>query len=158
MAGAMIASAVISAASAVFTGVQGYYQGEATEEAAEASAKKTEQESTAAANRIRARSRRLAATQRAKFAASGVDLADSVIDVQYDSAVQHEVDAMQQVYAGSIAASNLRTQGKSAMKAGQLGLVTAGAGAAGSILGGIGKYNAYKANPDFTGDKTGGTL
>lgn len=152
MAVALVAGAVVSAAAQVFKGVQGYYEGRSTKEQLDAQAKRTEQESLAAANRIRSRSRRLAASQRARAAAAGVDLSGSVTDIQQDSAQQFEVDAMTELYKGSIQAASLRTQGNAAKKSGTLGLITSGASAVGTVLGGVGSYNALSTNPSFVGD------
>lgn len=154
MASAIIAGAVVGAVGQVFNGIQAYQQGNFTKSQLNSQAANTEKEAAWAANRIRARARRLAATQRTRFAAGGIDLSGSAVDVQMDSAMQAEIDAMTTIYKGNIAGASMRTQGNSAQKSGFASLVTSGISAAGTILGGIGTANMMKSglNPSFVGD------
>lgn len=150
-----IISGVVSSGGKLFTGVQGYYEGTSTAKQLKSEAVRTEKEAQWAANRIRSRARRLAGTQRARFAAAGVGLSGSAVDVQADSAWQSEVDAMTTLYKGNIAAAGLRTNASAAKRSGVSALISGSFSGAGSVIGGMGTANMINAqnNPSFTGDK-----
>lgn len=152
MASAMIVGAAIAAAGTVFKGVQGFISGRNTAKSMEKSAAATIQQGKSAADRIRARARRMAGAQRARFGASGVDQSESVVDVQYDSAVQHEIDALTTEYGANVKAANLIGQSRIMKNNATAGLISSGFQAAGTVLGGIGTYNAMTHNPGFFGD------
>ena len=128
------ASALVGAGSAIM-------QGEAAEDAAEYNAAVAENDARAAAEqsqyeaaRIRDRNRRILASQRVGQAKSGLSLTGSFQDLQMDSAIQGEMDALAAIYTGQIAAGSAqaraqlsRLEGRSAKRAGYLG-------AGGSIL------------------------
>jgi hypothetical protein len=154
MAGLMLAGAVVAAVGGVFKGIQANQQSKSIQKQMNSEAGATEAQGQVAANRIRARSRRMAGTQRAQFAARGVELTDSAVDVQFDSASQFEVEAMDKIWRANRGAANLRTKGNAARKSGKNQLISSGFSAAGTILGGAGKFKASQ-NPGFGGTSGG---
>lgn len=113
----VIAAAVIAAASAAAGTYSTVRQGQFQEKAAKYNAKVAENNAKLAqfqaqsdADRLRDRNRRLAAKQRAAFAKSGVSIVEgSAYDVQYDSAIQGELDALMVLYRGRTEGSGYRS-------------------------------------------------
>jgi hypothetical protein len=149
----LIASAVLGGAGSLFSGFTAYQSGKAQKKAANQAAARAEQEGNNKARVIRGQSRRLAGAQRARFAAAGIDLSGSAVDVQYDSAIQYETDALNQIYLGNQQVADLRTQGNFAYKDGLNKFISSGFSAGGSILGGMGQASAAgtaSVQPSFT--------
>jgi hypothetical protein len=139
-------STMVMATMAVATAVTAYGQyqaGKAQEAAYEYNAKVQEQNAKVAqdkaayeADKQAQRVRRLNATQRAAYAASGINLSGSALDLMEDSTTQGEMDRLAILYGGNVEAANARNeatlarfQGKSAAAAGQ-------SAAFGTLLGG----------------------
>ena len=139
-------STMVMASMAVATAVTAYGQyqaGKAQEAAYEYNAKVQEQNAKVAqdkaayeAERQAQRIRRLNATQRAAYAASGVQLSGTALDLMEDSTTQGEMDRLAILYGGDVEAANMRSeatlsrfQGKSAAAAGT-------SAAFGTLLGG----------------------
>ena len=119
-------STMIMATMAVATAVTAYGQYQAGKA----------QEAAYEADKQAQRIRRLNATQRAAYAASGINLSGSALDVMEDSTTQGEMDRLAILYGGDVEAANARNeatlsrfQGKSAAAAGQ-------SAAFGTLLGG----------------------
>jgi len=138
---------VIGAAGSIFGGVASYYRAKSQGKALDQAAKRTEEEGKTAADRIRARSRRLAGAQRARFAAAGIDLSGSAVDVQYDSAVQFEVDALTSIYQGFVKAASLRTAANSVRMQGRNVLIGSFFSAGSQLLPSLGGGTANTGNP-----------
>ena len=141
-------------------------QADAQEDAARYNAAVAENDANAAAQqsqyeaqRIRDRNRRILASQRANQAKSGLALTGSFSDVQLDSAIQGEMDALAAIYTGQINAGSAearaqlsRMEGRAAKRAGYLG-------AGGSLLtgaSGVASISAStpKAQPSFSAPST----
>lgn len=141
---AALASAAVGAASAVM-------QGEAAEDAAKYNAAVAENDARAIAEqsqyeaqRVRERNRRILASQRAGQAKSGLAMSGSFQDVQMDSAIQGEMDALAAIYTGQINSGSAqaraqlaRLEGRNAKRS---GYIQAGA----SLLSGGAQASALK--------------
>lgn len=159
--------AVIAATAAVAgAGVSAYgqySQGQAAKSAAEFNAQvaknnasSAEMSAAADAQQLLSRNKRLQGSQIAGMAAAGIDPnSGSASDVQYDSRVQGELDALTTQYKGHIQGMNDqaqasldRFQGNAAQTAGYIG-------AGGSILSGAASgamnYSTIRNNPSFRG-------
>lgn len=159
----IIASIVATVAAAGVGAYASYAQGQAQKEASEFNAKVAENNAMAAeqqgqfdAQQIRDKNRRLVASQRAAYAASGVDPnSGSPLDVYRDTKISGELEALTAIYTGRTSANAQtaqasldRARANSASNAGTLG-------AASSLLGGAvsatGTYTSYRStrNPRF---------
>lgn len=131
-----IVAAVASAASSAYSS---YAQGQMQKKAANYNATVAENNARAAsmqaaydAQRLKDRNRRIAAKQRTTYAKSGVSIIDgSAFDVQYDSAIQGELDNLAVIYRGNVAATGYRGEASylraSGRNAAQMGNYQAGA-------------------------------
>ena len=147
-------SSLIGAGGQLFQGAQQYQNSKQQAKYYKSQAKRVEKEGKAEASRIRGRARRTLATQRARMAAAGIDISGSAIDIQYDSAIQSEVDAMTSIYKSNIQAADLRTQAEFTRAAGRAALFSSALGAGGSVASGFGN-RASQSNPQF-GSNFGG--
>lgn len=141
---ATLAATAVSAGSAIA-------QGEAAEDAAKYNAAVANNDAAAAndqaqyeASRIRDRNRRILASQRAGQAKSGLAMSGSFSDVQLDSTIQGEMDALAAIYTGQINAGSAQAraqlaklEGRNAKRAGYMG-------AGGSLLTGASTVAGYK--------------
>lgn len=155
--------AIIAALASTAVGVtSAIMQGEAAEDAAKYNAAVAENDARAAAEqsqyeaqRIRERNRRILATQRASQASSGLALTGSFEDVQLDSAIQGEMDALAAIYTGQINAGSAearaqlaRLEGRNAKRAGYMKAGGTLIGGASSAYG-IGAESSAKGKPAF---------
>ena len=156
-----IVMAVVAAAGAATSAVGSYAAGRTRKAAEEYNAKVNENnavmanmQAAAEAQKVREKGRRIIGAQRAALSAAGVDVnAGSSMDVQYDSSVQNELDALTTLYKGKVSSNNSLAQAQldrhNAKSAGQAGAIAAG----GSLLSGAaesyGTYNTIKNNPKF---------
>lgn len=121
-------------------------QGEAASSAAKYNAAVAENDAAAAgqqaqyeAQRIRERNKRILASQRASQAASGLDLSGSFDDVQLDSAIQGEMDALAAIYTGQINAGSSKARAQLARMEGRAARTGSYLQAGGSLLTGASK-------------------
>jgi hypothetical protein len=150
-----IAGAAVSAYSAVQQGENQKAVAKFNEAVSRNDAIAAQEQAAYEANQIRRRNRALAGSQAAFYSKSGIDLSGSASDVMTDSAVNGELDALAALYTGRIrsdaATSGAMLQNLQADNA----LNTGYYGAAGSILGGVGRVaNQYaqstnRQNPRF---------
>jgi len=155
--------AIALALTAVGTGVATYaavQQGNAADDAAQATANAERANAQAAQNQaaleatqVRRRNALRLGSNRAAAGKSGVEL-ESINDVQYDTAIQGEIDALSTIYSGATSASYSRSragiaslEGRNAKKAGYL---NAGA----TLLSGAGRaagqyQSSTSSNPTF---------
>lgn len=117
-------------------------------------AKLAQQQAAADAAKVRERGRRLYASQRAALSAAGVDPdLGSSIDVQYDSSVQNELDALTTLYKGKVSATNSETQAQLDMYSARAtrtgGYVSAGGTLLGGIANSMSAYYSSSNNPSF---------
>lgn len=120
---------------------------------AENNAKQAQMEADAEAQKIRSRNRRIIASQKAQFAASGVQITGTVTDVMVDSATQGELDAMSAEYAGEVRSKALQSQAeldrKAASNASKAGIFgTAGYGLQGVSIA-ASSYSDYRYKKDM---------
>lgn len=104
------------------------------------------------AQQIRDKSRRLVSSQRAAFAASGVDPnAGSATDITADSRVQGEMEALIAIYTGKSSATAHQAQSRLDQMRGRAAVTVGYVGAASSLL--AGGTSAYRQaiNPGFGG-------
>lgn len=153
-----IAVTVASAAASAATSI---VQGEAAEDAAKYNAAVAENDARAIAEqsqyeaqRVRERNRRILASQRAGQAKSGLAMSGSFQDVQLDSAIQGEMDALAAIYTGQINSGSAKARAELARLEGRnakrSGYMSAGA----SLLSGGAqaysiKASAPKKSPSF---------
>ncbi len=127
----------------------------------ENNAQMANQQAMAEAQKTRDRGRRLMGAQRAALSAAGVDIdSGSATDIQYDSSVQNELDALTALYKGKVSSNNSLASAQldrySATQAGQAGAI----GAGGTLLSGAANaYGTYSAvnNPRFDSTSNGPT-
>lgn len=116
-------------------------------------AQQAKQEADAEAARVRDKNRRILASQKAAYAASGVQISGTVTDVLLDSATQGELDAMSVEYAGKVRQNALISQSellkKESSNASKAGIF----GAAGYGLSGVAStansYSDYRYKKDM---------
>ena len=142
---------VVTLASAAASAGAAIAQGEAAEDAAKYNAAVAENDASAIAQqsqyeaqRVRERNRRILASQRAGQAKSGLAMSGSFQDVQMDSAIQGEMDALAAIYTGQINSGSAqaraqlaRLEGRNAKRS---GYINAGA----SLLSGGAQVSALK--------------
>jgi len=138
-------AAIITAGAAVFSGVTAMQTGDANQEAFNLQAKQEEEAGRQRVRAIESKSRRLSGVQRAQFAAAGVNLSGSVLDVQQDSINESRIDAMTTMQNSFNQSASLRFQGNVAKSEGINSAISSGFDAAGAVVGGVGQYNQYKA-------------
>lgn len=156
--------AIAVALAAVGTGVAAYSsiaQGKAAKEAGEATASAeranavaAQQQAALEAEQVRRRNRLRLGANRAAAGKSGVEL-ENIEDVQYDTAIQGELEALTTLYSGATSASYSRSQaniaemtGRNAQRAGYLNAgatLLSGAGQAASIY----QASSTNNNPTF---------
>lgn len=145
-----VVAAVSAAVSAVGVGTQ-YKAAKDTakynEQVSKQNAKTAGEQALYDAEQTRAKNRRILGAQRAAYSASGVD-ADSAtaLDVQQDTAIQGEMDALTAIYTGKLAATGHNSQATlRRMEAGQAGR-TGNIAVAGSLLS---SGANFAGNPSF---------
>lgn len=121
----MWAAAAVAAAGAVMGGIQASNAAKANAQAAEFEADAAEDAARQREDAHRRMFARFQATQRTGYAASGVTMEGSPLDVMTDSAIEAELDALNIRHQGDAEATALkwqsrlyRSQGKQAMTAG----------------------------------------
>lgn len=117
-------------------------------------AKAQEQQTNEEAKRIQSNAQRVTGAQRAQAAAAGLDPnTGSSTDIQYDSRVQAELDALTARYKGGIAGMNQRAQAALDTAGGQNAATAGMFNAGGTILSGGGQafynYETIMNNPGF---------
>lgn len=91
------------------------------------------------ANRVRERNRRLAGAQAAGYAKSGTAInSGSALDVQYDSSMQGELDALTTIYRGNIKGYGSRNEATYLTAAGKNAETMANYNAGATLLSGAG--------------------
>ena len=132
---AVLIMAVLSAAGGAYASLE---QGKAAEKSAKYSAKVNEinaetanQQALFDAGQTRLKNARLKGAQRTAAAASGIDDSGSVLDVENDSAIAGEMEALTSIYTGGASANANRNrakmnlfEGAAAKKAGYIGAGT----------------------------------
>lgn len=153
----LVTALALTAASAGIGAYGAYSSGQAQKDAANYNAAvQKNQAATAAqqaefdAGQIRDRNRRLVATQRANFAANGVDPdSGSAVDVQHDSAKHGELQALMAIYTGQTSSNASLAQAKLDKSRGQYAEQAGWINAGSSVLGGVNQAVSIYANPNF---------
>jgi len=154
---AAIITTVVSASATAASAIQ---QGEAAEDAADYNAAVANNDAAAMAeqsqyeaSRIRDRNPRILASQRAGQAKSGLAMSGSFQDVQMDSAIQGEMDALAAIYTGQINSGSAqaraelsRLEGRNAKRSGYM---NAGASLLSGAAGATGIAYQAKKSPTF---------
>lgn len=145
--------------SAVGTGLGVYssvQQGAAAKDAAEFNAAVARNDALAAqqqgafdARQISRRNRLRQASRRARFAASGVELSGSAVDVMFDSAVQEELDRKTAIYRGNLRSNRSTAEAGLQEAAGKNAQTSSFFQAGGTFLSGVGQGLSIASNPSF---------
>jgi hypothetical protein len=114
----LVAAGAIGAVGSIQAAGAAKAQGRAAQQAANIEASTAMQQANAEAAAVRDRNKRITASQRTAFLKSGVTLDGTAGDVIYDSAVQGELDALNVMYRGNVAATSARNRGSMARAAG----------------------------------------
>lgn len=151
---AIVASAAVSAAGAVQQGMAASAQGRAQQQAQQYNAVVKQQTATAARQQAGAReeqqrrmARQVLGQQRAALAQAGIGMGGSALDIEEQSAVRAELDALTIAYEGELQAKGLLAaaqqdifQGQSALAAGKNAQTASYISAGASLLSGAASY------------------
>ena len=137
---AIVAAGTIGAVGSIQAAEAAKDQGRAAQAAANIEASTAMQQANSEADAIRNRNKRIAASQRTSFLKSGITLDGTAGDVIYDSAVQGELDALNTVYRGSVAATSARNRGSLARASANSQSTAYMYQAAGSVVGAAGSF------------------
>lgn len=139
--------------------------GKATASAERANAIAAQQQAQLEANQVRRRNRLRLGANRAAAGKSGVDL-ENIEDVQFDTAVQGELEALATLYSGATSASYYRSRadiaelgGRNAKRAGYLNAGATLLSGAGSAAGQFSSFSSSStsSNPTFRSGGGSGT-
>jgi hypothetical protein len=106
-------------------------------------------QSRSEADRVRERNRRIRSTQRTSFLKSGLTLEGTPDDVMYDSSIQGELDALNVLYKGQVAAGYQRKSAVIARMDGNSRATAYQSQAYGSLLSGAGSALSAYNSPSF---------
>lgn len=147
---AAVAIAAVGTGVAIYSAVK---QGEAAKAAGEENAKAAEDNAKQAKKQylqeesaFRLQSRKQLGDMRASYAASGVELEGSPMDVLQESAERMEVDALKIREQGNYAETAYLRDAEISRSRGDRGQESGYLSAAGALAGGAGKYLSYKGN------------
>lgn len=146
---AIIAGTAVNAYTSIQAGKEAEFSGEVDANLNEQAAVIEEQQGEAEAQAIRDRSRRLMGSQRASFLKSGLTLDGTASDVIYDSALEGELEALNARYRSKIGAMFSRKEAAMSRYSGKAQKRAYYAGAAGTVLSGVGSGLSLASRPGF---------
>lgn len=161
---AVVASTAMSAVGAIQQGAAAAAQGRSQQQAQQYNAIVKQQTATAARQQAGAReeqqrrgARQLMGQQRAALAQAGIGMGGSALDIEEQSAVRAELDALTIAYEGDLQARGLLAaaqqdlfQGEAALAAGKNAQTASYISAGASILSGAANYGMYKGGAKVT--------
>lgn len=149
----LAAGAGVAAYSQVKAGQAADDAAKATANAEKANAMAAQQQAALEADQVRRRNRLRLGANRAAAAKSGVEL-ENIEDVQYDTAVQGELEALTTLYSGATSAAYSRSRGNIALMGGraakQAGYLNAGATLLSAAGSGYSQYSSGRTNNNPT--------
>lgn len=146
LAGANAVSSIAGAAGDIISGSQQNYASKFNARQSELDAVISKNQADIEEHNFRTGIERLMGEQRAGYAKGGVTFSGSVLDVQADTAMQAERDALTIQYSGLIKANNFKTQAAIQRVSGRSAVTAGWLGATGSILTGMTNQAAITAN------------
>lgn len=168
---AVVASTAMSAVGAIQQGAAAAAQGRSQQQAQQYNAIVKQQTATAARQQAGAReeqqrrgARQMMGQQRAALAQAGIGMGGSALDIEEQSAVRAELDALTIAYEGDLQAKGLLAaaqqdlfQGEAALAAGKNAQTASYISAGASILSGAASYGYYQGGFAPTEVAAGGT-
>ena len=131
-----IIAMVVSAAGAIYNGIQSSNAADYNAKVSEQNAEAAQQKARLEENIQRQKIRTLMSKQQALYGASGVDMAGSPLLVMEDTAAKGELDALAIRYSGEIAARQARSQAEQFRQQGDSAMLGGFFKAGSSLLGG----------------------
>lgn len=143
---ALIASTVFGAVSSVQQGMAANAAAKYNARVSENNARQAELSAKYDEDRHRDNVMRLMGSQRARYAAAGIDPnSDTALDVMADTAIQSELDALALRYGGKVQSSAYKDQANLDRAAGKNAMMAGYMGAGGSLLTGYSDYKTAQA-------------